>query len=256
VQKTRPELISQQDIDVAQGKDLEANAAASAAQQELLAAKAALDKDKTLYGYARMTAPFDGVVTQMHAYTGALLPAGTSSNIGNSALCHLAQNDVLRLVIPVPERAVPSVHLGESVTVEVSGLNRSFKGEVARISDQIDLGTRTMHTEVDVPNRKYDLVPGMYATVELPLQAVQNALTVPAQAVQRLGEGRGSVLVVGPDNRIEKRDVALGLDDSRETEVTSGLQEGERVVFGEQAQFKPGELVSPTAVMPSASGGN
>ena len=256
VQKTRPELISQQDIDVAQGKDLEATAAASAAQQELLAAKAALDKDKTLYGYARMTAPFDGVVTQMHAYTGALLPAGTSSNIGNSALCHLAQNDVLRLVIPVPERAVPSVHLGESVTVEVSGLNRSFKGEVARISDQIDLGTRTMHTEVDVPNRKYDLVPGMYATVELPLQAVQNALTVPAQAVQRLGEGRGSVLVVGPDNRIEKRDVALGLDDSRETEVTSGLQEGERVVFGEQAQFKPGELVSPTAVMPSASGGN
>ncbi len=89
VQKSRPELVAQQEIDVAQGKDLEASAGVSsskdalaAVEQALLAAKAALDKDKAMFAYARMTAPFDGVVTQIYAYTGALLPAGTSARKG------------------------------------------------------------------------------------------------------------------------------------------------------------------------------
>ena len=101
VQKSRPELVAQQEIDVAQGKDLEASAGVSsskdalaAAEQALLAAKAALDKDKAMFAYARMTAPFDGVVTQIYAYTGALLPAGTSAAKGDSALCHLSQNNL------------------------------------------------------------------------------------------------------------------------------------------------------------------
>ena len=83
VQKTRPELVAQEEIDVAQGKDLEANAgvssaqdAVAAAEQGVVAAKAALGKDKAMFAYARITAPFDGVVTQIYAYTGALLPGG------------------------------------------------------------------------------------------------------------------------------------------------------------------------------------
>ena len=251
VQKTRPELISQQDIDVAQGKDLEANAAVSAAEEALHGAKAALEKDKTLYGYAHMTAPFDGVVTQMYAYTGALLPAGTSSNIGNSALCHLSQNNLLRLVIPVPERAVADVRIGEAIDVNVSGLNRTFSGKVVRIAGQIDPATRTMHTEVQVPNPKYQIVPGMYATVEIPLHSVQNVLTVPVQAVQASGESRGTVLVVDKNNRIERRDVTLGLQNPTAVEVVSGLNADELVVVGEQAQFQPGELVSPKVINPS-----
>ena len=89
VQKSRPGLVAQQEIDVAQGKDLEASAGVSAskdalaaAEQALLAAKAALEKDKAMFAYARMTAPFDGVVTQIYAYTGALAAAGTSANEG------------------------------------------------------------------------------------------------------------------------------------------------------------------------------
>ena len=259
VQKTRPELVAQEEIDVAQGKDLEANAGVSSAkdalagsQQELLGAKAGLDRDKALYSYARITAPFDGVVTEMDAYTGALLPAGTSSNKGDQALCRLSQNDLLRLVIPVPERAVASIHIGETVAVSVSGLNRKFDGKIVRFSDQIDPDTRTMHTEVDVPNPSYVIVPGMYATVEIPLQTVQNALTVPVQAVQSGAEGRGTVLVVGPDNRIERRDVTIGIESSADAEILSGLSEGKRVVFGEQAQFSPGELVAPVPVTPSS----
>lgn len=248
VQKAQPELISQEDIDVAQGKDLETNAAVSAAEQAQLAAKSALEKDKTLYAYSHLTAPFAGVVTQMYAYTGALLPAGTTSNIGNSALCHLSQNDLLRLVIPVPERAVPDVHIGQTVAVNVSGLNKTFNGKVVRVSDQIDLSTRTMHTEVQVPNPNYELVPGMYASVELPLHTAADVLSLPIQAVRRTTEGKGTVLYVGPDNRVQPREVKMGLEGANWVEIVSGLQEGDSVIFGEQSSFTPGQLVKPTPV--------
>ena len=260
VQKSRPELVAQQEIDVAQGKELEAGAnvssekaAIASAEQGLLVAKAALGKDQAMFDYARMTAPFDGVVTQIYAYTGALLPAGTASNKSDSGLCRLAQNNLLRLVIPVPERAVPDIRVGETVAVNVSGINKAFNGKIVRFSDQIDTTTRTMHTEVDVPNPKYELVPGMYASVKIPLHSVANVLTVPVQAVQSAGEGKGGVLVVNQANKIESRSVTLGLQSATDVEITSGLQENEMVVFGAQGQYKPGEVVSPKIVQPSGN---
>jgi RND family efflux transporter MFP subunit len=260
VQKSRPELVAQQEVDVAQGKDLEANAnvssekaALASAEQGLQVAKAALGKDQAMFDYARMTAPFDGVVTQIYAYTGALLPAGTTSNKSDSGLCRLAQNNLLRLVIPVPERAVPDIHLGEDIAVTVSGTNKTFSGKIVRFSDQIDTMTRTMHTEVDVPNPKYELVSGMYASVKIPLHSVANILTLPVQAVQSAGEGKGTVLVVDHSNRIENRSVTLGLQSATEVEITSGLQENETVIFGAQGQYKPGEVVSPKIVEPSGN---
>lgn len=255
VQKTQPELVAQEEIDEAQGKDLEASAgvsgakdAVSGAQQALVGAKAELAKDQALFAYARITAPFDGVVTQINAYTGALLPAGTSSNKGDQALCRLSQNDLLRLVIPMPERAVPDVHTGEMVAVHVSTNNQSFQGKIVRYSDQIDTTTRTMYTEIDVPNQKFTLVPGMYATVQIPLHSVENALTVPIQAVEPTSEGHGTVLVVDQDHRIEKRDVDVGIQNATAVEILSGLKKDEVVIFGEQSQFKPGEMVAPEFV--------
>jgi len=262
VQKTRPELVAQEEIDVAESKDLETSAGMSAAkdavagaEQELLAAKASLEKDRAMYAYARISAPFNGVVTEMDAYTGALLPAGTSSNKGDQALCRLSQNDLLRLVIPLPERAVGDVHLGETVAIHVSTNDKTFEGKIVRFSDQIDTQTRTMHTEIDVPNPRYELVPGMYATVRVPLHTANNVLTVPLQAVQVSGEDRGSALVVNAGHRIEKRDVRLGLESATDAEVLSGLKENESVVFGEQSQFKPGELVAPQIAQPATEPG-
>ena len=255
VQKTRPELVAQQDIDVVQGKDLEAGASVSAAKASLsaaeqasIASKAALDKDKAMFAYARMTAPFDGVVTKIYAYTGALLPAGTSSAKAESALCQLSQNNLLRLVIPVPERAVSEIRDGQSLEVDVSGLKKTFTGKIARFSDQIDPATRTMHTEVTVPNPTFELVPGMYASVRIPLHSAANVLTIPVQAIQFTGAGQGVALIVNPQKRLEKREVKLGLQTAAEAEVLSGLSEGDTVVFGEQNQFKDGQLVSPKLV--------
>jgi RND family efflux transporter MFP subunit len=259
VQKSRPELVAQQEVDVARGKDLEADsdvsaqkAALAGAEDALVAAKAALGKDQAMFNYARMTAPFDGVITQIYAYTGALLPAGTSSNKGDSALCRLSQNSLLRLVIPIPERAVSNIQIGQSVAVVVSGMNRTFDGKIIRFSDQIDTNTRTMHTEVDVPNPKYELVPGMYASVKIPIHASAKVLTVPVQAFQTGGEGKGSVFVVGQGNKIERRDVAVGLQSASDVEIISGLQENETVIFGSLGQYRPGEIVVPKLVVPSS----
>jgi len=258
VQKTRPELISQEDIDVAQGKDLEASASVSAAKDSvagaeaaLANAKASLAKDNALYGYSRMTAPFDGVVTKMYAYTGALLPAGTSSNIGESALCRLSQNDVLRLVIPVPERYAGDIHQGQEISVEVSALKKSFSGKVIRYSDQIDMSTRTMHTEVQVPNPNYEIIPGMYADIQLPIHTEANALTLPIQAVLTRGNGVGTVMIVDRSNHIEQRSVKIGIETASHLEILSGVQENETAIYGEQDQYKPGMLVKPQLTEPA-----
>jgi RND family efflux transporter MFP subunit len=255
VQKSQPGLVAQQEVDDALGKDQEAAAAVSGAkdavsgaEQALLSAKAALDKDKDIFAYTYITAPFDGVVTSINAYTGALLPAGTSSSKGDLALCHLSQNDLLRLVIPLPERAVPDVQIGETVSVNVTTLSKTLQGKIVRFSDQIDLQTRTMYTEVDVPNPDYSLVPGMYVSVVIPLRTQQNVLTVPLQAVHLSGESKGSVLIVNDSGRIERRDVTLGIQTADKAEIVAGLTEGDEVVLGEQDQYKPDELVSPKLV--------
>jgi RND family efflux transporter MFP subunit len=255
VQKSQPGLVAQQEVDDALGKDQEAAAAVSGAkdavsgaEQALLSAKAALDKDKDIFAYTHITAPFDGVVTSINAYTGALLPAGTTSSKGDLALCHLSQNDLLRLVIPLPERAVPDVQIGETVSVNVTTLNKTLQGKIVRFSDQIDLQTRTMYTEVDVPNPDYTLVPGMYVSVVIPLRTQQNVLTVPLQAVHLSGESKGSVLIVNDSGRIERRDVTLGIQTADKAEIVAGLTEGDEVVLGEQDQYKPDELVSPKLV--------
>ena len=155
-------------------------------------------------------------------------------------------------MIPVPETVVPDVHLGESVRVRVTVLNRTFQGKVTRFSDQIDLETRTMHTEVEVPNANYKLVPGMYAYVELPTARSVNVLAVPIQAVQRSGNDTGAVLVVNPQHAVESRPVKLGMETADDVEITSGLDENELVIFGEQNRYRPGETVDPKLVIPPA----
>lgn len=258
VMETRPGLVAQEEVDVAEGKDQEAKAgvsgakaAVAAAEQALAISKANLEKDRALFAYSRITAPFDGVVTEIGAYSGALLPAGTSRSKGDLTLCHLSQTNLLRLVIPLPERAVGDVRIGQTIAVQVSGKNKTFEGKIVRFSGQIDTQTRTMHTEVNVPNPKYELVPGMYATAQIPLHTATNVLSVPSQAVQAGSEGHGTVLVVDNNNKIERRDVTIGLQTATDTEILSGLRENEAVVFGEQSQYKPGQLVTPRPIQPA-----
>ena len=193
--QTQPGLVAQQEVDDAQGKDLaaasEVDAAESslqAAQSELLVDKSKLIHDQALFDYARITAPFAGVITQRYANLGTLMQAGTNSSTQSMPLVRLSEDDLFRLVIPVPESSVRYIRVGDPVEVQVPALSRSFPGKVARFSVDVREDTRTMHTEVDVPNPDRLLIPGMYAEATLTLEAKNNVLSVPVQAVSHAGE--------------------------------------------------------------------
>lgn len=263
VQKTQPNLVAQEEVDQAEGKNAQADAGVSAAkdslaasEQALAAAKASLEKDKALYGYSQITAPFNGVVTEIDAYKGALLPAGTSSNKGDQPLCHLADDSVLRLVIPVPESAVPSIKIGSSVSVRVPVLNKTYQGKVAHIAGEVVLSTRTMHTEIDIPNPSREIVPGMYAEASLVLKTADGVLTVPIQAINRSGDEAGTttVYVAAPDGTVQERKVQIGIESPERAEVTSGLKDNELVIVGDRSQLRPGMKIQAKMETPAASG--
>ncbi len=254
VSDAKPGLVAQQEVDDWQGKDLGASAqvegakaAVQSAESQLVAAQAKLAHDQVLFDYSRITAPFAGVVTQRYANLGALMQAGTNSSTQAMPLVKLAQDDVFRLVIPVPESAVPFIRVGEPVDVRIPAMNRTFPGKVARTSSDVTSDTRTMHTEVDVPNPNHVLIEGMYAEATLRLERKNNALVVPLQAIERQGD-HTSVLVVNASNRIEERPVTLGLQNASFAEVTSGLTDGEQVVVSDRGALKAGQPVTPKVV--------
>ncbi|MGA9056283.1 MAG: efflux RND transporter periplasmic adaptor subunit, partial [Terriglobia bacterium] len=252
--ESQPGLVAQQEVDDAQGKDLAAasqvdagESGLEAAQSQLLVGKSRLIHDQALFAYARITAPFSGVVTQRYANLGTLMQAGTSSSTQAMPLVKLSEDDLFRLVIPVPESSVRYIRVNDPVDVHVPSLNRSFPGKVARFSVDVQADTRTMHTEVDVPNRDRLLMPGMYAETTLTLEAKDNVLAVPLEAVNHEGE-QTTVYVVSPTGKVEDRVIALGLETSTEAEVVSGLAEGEPVIVSDRSGLKPGQEVRPQVV--------
>jgi RND family efflux transporter MFP subunit len=255
----RPGLIAQQELDDAFAKDQSAEAQVDAAkasfseaQNELGIVQADQKRLQAMADYTRIVSPFDGVVTKRYADTGALVQAGTASSTQAMPVVTIAEYDKLRLVLPVPEDAVPAVHLGSLVDVHVLALHRHFVGKVARLADALDLQTRTMHTEVDVDNRKGTLVDGMYADVNLVLHQLKGALTVPIQAVTRNGN-QASVLVVTPQDRIEQRQIQLGMEGPNRVEVVSGLDASDRVVIGNASDFHSGDRVQPKPFQQAAN---
>jgi RND family efflux transporter MFP subunit len=181
-----------------------------------------------------------------------MIQAGTASQSQAMPLVKLSENSLLRLILPVPESAVPTVHIGQEVEVRVPTMNRSFPGRVARFADKVALATRTMDTEVDVLNPSLVLIPGMYAEVNLTLNERKAVLAVPMTAVDSEG-GSGQVMVVTAEQRLELRKVELGLETADKVEVRSGLHEGDMVVVGGRSSLQPGEEVRPKVITMASS---
>jgi len=247
--QSQPGIVAQQEVDDAQGKDLAAasqvdagQAALEAAQSQLGAIKAKLAHDQSLFDYAKITAPFTGVVTDRYANLGTLVQAGTGSSTQAMPIVRLSEDDLFRLVIPVPESYVQYIHIGDAVDVRVPSLNRTFPGKVARFSVDVREDTRTMHTEVDVSNPQRVLVPGLYADAELVFDQAVNVLTVPVQALNREGN-ETTVFVVNESGILEDRTVRLGLRTADYAEILSGLKEGSEVVVSDRSALKGGEPV-------------
>ncbi|HVX65302.1 MAG TPA: efflux RND transporter periplasmic adaptor subunit [Bryobacteraceae bacterium] len=262
VVKTRPNLVAQQELDDALAKDRVGQAQVSAAQAALESAKqqvqvalAAQSRLKTVYAYSRISAPFAGVITKRYADPGAMIQAGTASQTQAMPLVTLADAGRLRLIVPVPESAVSRVRIGSPVAVRVPALNRTFEGKVARFTGQVQASTRTMDTEVDVPNPRFELVPGMYAYATLTLERRPGVLAIPVQAVSGLESSSPSVLVVSPNNVLEQRAIRLGIEAPSEVEVISGLSENELIVAANPGRYRPGEEVAPKPLELAARSG-
>jgi RND family efflux transporter MFP subunit len=263
VSEKRPGLVAQQELDDVHSRGLVAEAQVSAAKSALESARqqvnvntAELQKAQTLFEYTRVAAPFAGVITKRYADTGSMIQAGTASQTQAMPVVRLSENTLLRLILPVPESAVPTVHIGQQVEVRVPTLHRSFPGRVARFVDKVSLATRTMDTEVDVPNPNLALAPGMYAEADLTLEQRRAVLAVPVLAVDIDGANPavGQVMVVTLERRVETRKVALGIETANRVEIRSGLNEGDMVVLGGRAALQAGQEVQPKVIEMSGGG--
>ena len=250
--KAQPGLIAEQELDDARAKaDASqaqvdtARATLSAAEQQSDVAKADMERYGALQAYTTISAPLSGVVVWRYADTGALIQSGTSSDSQSLPLVKLSQSDLLRLRLPVPEDAVGYIHNGDTVQIRVDALHRSFTGKIVRFTRNVSLDTRTMETEVDVPNKDLSIDPGMYANTYVRLAHRENVLTVPLLAVQHGDSGHAFVLVVDSQNRVHRRAVTLGIQGSLLAEVRSGVQQNDRVVLGNAARYKEGERITP-----------
>jgi RND family efflux transporter MFP subunit len=245
-------LVPQQDLDVAHSRELEADAQLSAARSALEATKersseaeAEQAQLQTMFAYTNITAPFNGVVTKRYASVGSMIQSGISSQSQAMPLVRLSQQDLLRLILPVPVSDASQIHIGQTVDVNVTSAGRTFPGKVTRFAEDIQTATRTMNTEVDVPNPKLTLVPGMYAEVRLHLQERPDALTVPLDAIEGVGSASPQAYLVDKSNLVRIIPVKTGLETPNRIEILDGLHDGSLLIVGRHAGLKEGDRVDP-----------
>ncbi len=209
-----PNLVSQQDVDVAKAK--------------YESAKATMDRLKVFVDYATVRAPFSGVITMRWVDPGAMIQsASTSTNA--MAIVKVVSMDKLRIRVDVPEGEVPLVKAETKAAVTVRELpGQEFVGKVARFGVALDQNTRTMQTEIDIPNPKHFLRPGMFAKVILQLAAEGGALTIPATAI--IAEKNQTFVYCVEENIVRKRPVVIGADDGIRPVIAQGLTGNELVI--------------------------
>jgi RND family efflux transporter MFP subunit len=239
VNRTQPNLIAQQDLDTGEARD-------SALAAAVAGAKADVEKFQTLIGYTRITAPFDGVVTARSADPGAMIQAATSSQSQALPLIQLSENQVLRLDFPVSVSYAGEMAVGDPVEIRLEGSDRVLHANISRFTRKVAMATRTMITEVEVPNPDLKLIPGMYATVALKLDRHTGALAVPIEAVS--SAGNPTVYLIGSGGIVEERPVKLGLETDSYCEILDGLREGDLVVTGSRSGIQPGTRVAARIV--------
>ena len=258
----QPGLIAQQELDDAQAKDASAEAQIEAAKANLSAMQQALSvaqADRIHYSalaaYSHIQAPFNGVVSWRYSDTGALVQAGTSSAAAQPVV-KLDETDILRLRLPVPEALAGFVRVGDPAQIRVEATSQNLTGKVVRTTGALDLATRTLQVEIDLKNPDNKLLPGMYADVTLNIRRTGTGLTLPIQAVDQI-TSPPFAYVIGPDARIEKRVLRLGVQTPSRVEVISGLTDRDRVIAANLSSFSPGEAVRTQQVtLPTYTPGN
>ncbi len=230
----RKDAVSQQEMD-------EKNGALAAREADVKAAKAVVSRLETLASYKEVRAPFGGTVTRRSIDTGALIRGGANGNA--TALFQLAQMDTLRVRVNVPQAYMRDVTVGSPVSVHVAQFpDRVFAGKVARTSGAFDPVTRTLLTEIELPNHDGVLSSGIHVEVELSLSQANPPLVAPAASVMT-GSAGPEIAVVNAADTVHLQKIQLGRDFGSTVEIVGGLGEGARIVVNPSDTLADGMLV-------------
>jgi membrane fusion protein (multidrug efflux system) len=207
-------------------------------------AQAKLQRTQTLLQYARIAAPFSGRITARFVDPGAFIPAASAgSTPQNAALLTLIDYTSVRVQVFVPEPEVPFIKNGVPAKIAVEELpGKSFTSSVTRFAHALDPATKTMLTEIEIPNPNGELRPGAYATVQLELERKHDALLLPAQAV--LVEKAGTSVFIINEGKAKKRPIQTGFNDGANVEVTSGVEPPQPVILIGKQPLNDGQPVS------------
>ncbi len=209
-------------------------------------AQAKLQRTRTLLQYARLVAPFSGVVTARFVDPGAFIPAATAGTPAPSAaVVTLMDFRRLRIQVFVPEPEVPFITNGVPAQVTVDELpGKVFTGSVTRYANALDEATKTMLAEIEMPNPTGALRPGMYASVQLEVERKPDALLLPADAL--VSEKGGASVFTVADGKAKKVPVKTGFNDGVNVEITGGLTGAEAVVLAGKQTVTDGQPVNVT----------
>jgi RND family efflux transporter MFP subunit len=222
-------------VKIARARLDEIPARIASARSDVATAAAGSQRVRTLMQYSRLTAPYEGVVTARNVDPGQLIQASTANQA--KPLVVVSSIDRVRITVPVPESDVPHLKVGNAVSLTVRDLpGRTWTGRIARYTNDLDPAARTMTAEIDLPNPDRALRPGMYADVVISLERHSQALVVPTSAV--VAEKQKRSLWVARDGRAQKVEVAVGVDNGVDAEITSGIGERERVIVSGQANLQ------------------
>jgi RND family efflux transporter MFP subunit len=232
-----------------------AQAAVAAAQATVDAGEATVRQFKALTAFERVVAPFDGIVTQRNVDVGALITAGsptnntsvapTSVNGSATGLFEISQTDTLRVFVSVPQPLAANVKSGLAAQVRVRGaLNAPTKAVVTRTANALDPSTRTLLTEVDIPNSSHGMLPGQFVYVSMTVGPSGQRWNLPATALIFNAQGT-QVMLVGPDNKLRLRDVTPGRDFGDTIDVQAGLRGDEKIVKQPTVSLQAGQVVIP-----------
>lgn len=244
IRTEEPGAVSQQDLDMATGKADSARAAVTTAESRLGVLRAEGQRLRTLAGYARILAPFDGIVTDRYVDPGALVAAGTSGK--SSPVAKLVNARKLRLMIDVPEVDVARVTVGNGAIVQVDAFpGETFQGKVSRRGEALDPGSRTMRVEVEIDNADGRLAPGMYGRVRMDLETRKDVLSIDPKWM-KLQKDQAYVLVV-QDGVARRVNIKIGADDGKVVEVVEGLSGTEDVIVSAVGAIVDGAPISAAA---------
>jgi RND family efflux transporter MFP subunit len=195
-----------------------------------------------MQGFERVVAPFEGVITARNIEQGDLVNDG--SNDGARSLFSIAQSNILRVQVEVPQSDALSIKAGQQASLTVQEIpGRRFVGTVTRSAESVDLGARTMLTEVQVDNRDGSLIPGMYGQVTFDVAASRPSLIIPSTALV-IDKNGMHVVSVSTDNRIHIVPVNIGQDLGARVEISQGLHGGETLVSNPSDLLNDGQRVS------------